>query len=219
MTLSGCAASAGDEEVAARVSSSAPVSSAVADPTNATSSTTPAVRSLTFTAVGDSITAGNVPDGVAVPYSGSWVPAATGGALEFVPSWAVSGATTQDMLAGVTPIVADVVVVMAGTNDLTSIPWEVSAANIRGIVDSVGVDDVVLSAVPPFDPAPEVAVAFNGRLEALAADEGWRFFDPWADLSLEGTYAAGASTDGVHPTPETASLVGTRVRGELLSRP
>jgi lysophospholipase L1-like esterase len=201
---------------------------ASAEPTSPTPSpATPAVAAvpaeeavLGFAVVGDSITAGTAsPQDPSVPGAGSWVPAAQGGPLEFRGGWAVPGATTADMLAGVRPADADVVVVLAGTNDVTQgIPWETRADNIQDIVDAVGVDDVLVSAIPPLDRRPAEALAHNGRLAALARERGWGFTDPWTDVRTpEGRFTSGASLDGTHPTSGVADAVGRRLRDALLS--
>ncbi|MFC7573739.1 SGNH/GDSL hydrolase family protein [Klenkia terrae] len=182
-------------------------------------STRPAPRPVTFTVVGDSITAGRVPDGVTVADSGSWVPAAAGGSLQFVPGWAVSGATTEDMRAGVVPVSADVVVIMGGTNDLQKVSAETTAADVLAIAQTVRAGQVVLAAIPPNDTAPTLATALNRRLGQLADQQGWVFVDPWTPVADQGRYVPGASADGVHPTVEVAEGVGRRIRAELLDLP
>jgi lysophospholipase L1-like esterase len=171
-------------------------------------------------AVGDSLTAGLVPlEELRSPGTGSWVGAAQGEPLEFRGGWAVPGATTADMLAGVEREDAEVVVVLAGTNDTgQGVPWEASAGNLRAIVDAVGVDEVLVSAIPPLDGRPTEALAYNTRLRALAQEQGWAFTDPWAGTRTPaGTFVPGASADGVHPTPEVADGVGRRIREALLA--
>jgi acyl-CoA thioesterase-1 len=214
VTVAGCAASASGSTGAADTSSAASQTSAGSLAPQG--STTTVTRTLTFTVVGDSITAGRVPNGASVPGSGSWVPTVGGAPLEFRPGWAVSGATTEDMRRGVTPTDADVVVIMGGTNDLQLLPWEVTAGDLRAIAATVDAGRVVLAAVPPNDPAPAAAEFMNDQLEALAREQGWKFFDPWWGISVEGRYLAGGSPDGVHPTVTVAELVGQRFREELL---
>ncbi|GAB3357437.1 SGNH/GDSL hydrolase family protein [Modestobacter lapidis] len=181
----------------------------------------PAAAAVTsFVAVGDSLTAGPVPlPELRFPGSGSWVGAAQGAALDLRGGWAVPGATTADMLAGVQRQDADVVVVLAGTNDISrGIPWATRAANIQAIVATVGAGDVLLSAVPPLDPHPAEALDHNSRLAALAQERGWAFTDPWTGVRTPaGTFVPGASADGVHPTPEVADAAGRRIREALLT--
>jgi hypothetical protein len=177
------------------------------------------VPSLGFAVVGDSISAGSQPvEGRQVRGTGSWVPAADTDPLVFRGGWAVPGATTADMRAGVQPVEVEAVVVMGGTNDLVNdVPWDVSRENLISVVDTVGAPDVLLSAVPPIDARPTAATAYNTHLERLAEERGWAFGDPWAWVRLEGRFIQGASPDGVHPTVEVAGQVGSRIRETLLA--
>lgn len=172
----------------------------------------------TFVAVGDSVTAGSVAvEGDAAPGVGSWIQSAASAPLEYRGAWAVPGATTADMLAGVSAMRADSLVLLGGTNDLIrGADPGAALASLVAITRTVGIADVVLVAVPPLDPNPSAAVALNQRLVALAAQQGWRFVDPWQGLGEDGAYLPGATMDGVHPTPEGADLVGTRIRSTLL---
>ncbi|MGY1693522.1 SGNH/GDSL hydrolase family protein [Geodermatophilus sp. SYSU D00814] len=173
-----------------------------------------------FAVVGDSITAGlDAPvEGTRVRGTGSWVPAADVAPLEFRGGWAVPGARTADMRAGVRPVEADVLVVLAGTNDvLGGVPWERTREDLLAAVAATGVTRVVLLAVPPIDVAPRAREDLNAHLAALAGERGWTSVDPWTDVATDrGTFTAGASADGVHPTQPVADLVGTRVRTALL---
>lgn len=209
--LAGCAAASGDvhhDDVGET-------------PTRATDATTPppAAEVMTgFVVVGDSITAGTERiDGNRIVGTGSWVPAAAAPPVTFLGGWAVPGSTSAAMLEGATPMTADVLVLMAGTNDLVGrIAWGTTRANLVAIVDRVGVRDVLLSAVPPIDArAPEV-VEYNRQLEILAAESGWRFVDPWTDVWDAGSFVDGTSSDGVHPVQEYADRAGLVIRTELL---
>ncbi|NEK87254.1 SGNH/GDSL hydrolase family protein [Blastococcus saxobsidens] len=159
--------------------------------------------------IGDSITQadGDVPRGRIGPTS--WLDTATGQGARFAGGWARAGATTEDMLAAATPVDADVLVILAGTNDpRAGISGEGTADNIRAVVDRVGVEQVVISAVPPRDPAPEIAVATNEVLAELADDEGWDFVDAMEDVREDDRYAPGMTDDGIHPTARAAALIG-----------
>lgn len=174
----------------------------------------------TFVAVGDSITAGTAAvtqplDGARGEGSASWLPAAEQeSGWDLVDGWAVPGATTADMLAGVTgrDWSADVLVVMAGTNDLAqSLPWAESAANLQGIAAAVGAPTVVAVAIAPSDPRPDARNGFNAALADLAAQRGWTYLDPWPDVDAGGAFTPGAAEDGVHPTPDVAAATGRRI--------
>jgi lysophospholipase L1-like esterase len=148
----------------------APTSAAPGSPAPATTAPAPP---RTFVAVRDSITAGATD--VSQPLVGdrvqgdaSWLPAAEQqGGLDLVAGWAVPGATTADMLAGVetTDWTADVLVVMAGTNDLgRGLPWGQSAADLEGVVAAAGAPTVVVVAIAPNDPHPAARNGFNAAL-------------------------------------------------------
>jgi hypothetical protein len=102
-----------------------------------------------FVVVGDSITAGTEPmEGRQIVGQRSWVPAAEGAPLDFRGGLAVPGATTTYLRDGVTPLEADVLVLLAGTNDITQrMPWEASRVNLETIVGTAGVPDVLLVAI------------------------------------------------------------------------
>ncbi|MGY1747109.1 SGNH/GDSL hydrolase family protein [Blastococcus sp. SYSU D00695] len=170
--------------------------------------------------MGDSLTAGVEPlAGTRVPHAWSWLPGAVGEPLDYRGGWAVPGARTDAMLAGTGRVEADVLVVLAGTNDLIGgIPWDTSRDNLREIVERIGVDDVLVVAVPPLDPAPAAAAEYDARLAELATDEGWQYLDPWDEATDGDRWATGASADGVHPTEPVAERAGGRIRSALLDR-
>jgi lysophospholipase L1-like esterase len=194
--------------------------------TPATTTSRPSDDRVSFVVVGDSITAGPIPieatgaqeEAVQQFGSGSWLPKAQGRPLRFLGGWAVSGATTEEMRAGVVPAKADVVVVMAGTNDLLrGVPWEQTRANLLAIVDTVGVHDVLVSAVPPADELPAGRQDFDQRLRELADQQGWHLVDPWVSVEQQdGSWVPGASADGVHPTQATADAAGRVLRAAVL---
>jgi lysophospholipase L1-like esterase len=203
-----------------------PTSALPSGPAPATSdpATSDPATPRTFLAVGDSITAGATD--VAQPLVGdrvqgdaSWLPAAEqGSGWDLVDGWAVPGATTADMLAGVEPTdwTADVLVVMAGTNDLArGLPWEESAAHLEGIVAAAGAPTTVVVAIAPSDLRPAARNGYNAALAGLAGANGWTYLDPWDEVDAGGSFAPGASPDGVHPTPAVAADVGSRIGRSL----
>ncbi|MFC7406006.1 SGNH/GDSL hydrolase family protein [Georgenia alba] len=178
----------------------------------------PADGAIRLAAVGDSITEADSPDfGAGRLGTESWVHHAVGEDVALVGGWAQWGATTAEMAAAVEPEDADVLVIMAGTNDLGGgEPREETLANIRDIAQTVDAEDVVLSAVPPLDRTPDVATALNADLEALARDEGWHWVDAAAAVRDGERFAEGTTVDGVHPTTRGAELIGARVRAVVL---
>ncbi|MGY1692183.1 SGNH/GDSL hydrolase family protein [Geodermatophilus sp. SYSU D01105] len=175
----------------------------------------------TFAVVGDSITAGGaVISDRHVEGEASWVPAAAeSSGLTFVGGWAVPGATTGDMLRAQVPADADVVVVMAGTNDvLQDRPWDESADNLTRLAaaaTAAGVDTVVVSAIAPNDVDTPGRQAYNAALASLATQRGWVLVDPWGEIDDDGRFAPGTTTDGTHLPPEVAASVGTRLGEQL----
>ncbi|MGY1741940.1 MULTISPECIES: SGNH/GDSL hydrolase family protein [unclassified Blastococcus] len=172
-----------------------------------------------FAVVGDSITAGGaVIDGAVVAGGASWVPAADAATgLRLVDGWAVPGARTTDMLAGVPPMAADVLVVMAGTNDVMQVrPWEESAAALEGIVATAGARRVVVVAIAPNDVVTPARQQYDAALARLAAARGWTHVDPWGAADAgDGTWVPGASADGVHPEAAVAAEAGRRIGAAL----
>jgi acyl-CoA thioesterase I len=198
-------------------SGAAPSSSPTAEGTASSAPSETGAPGIRFAVIGDSITAGSLAiDGDHVPGTGSWVPTADAAPVQFVGGTAVPGATTEEMRRYDVPEGSDVVVLMAGTNDvLGGVPWEESRSNLLAIGATAGETDVILSAVPPSDLRPRETLAYNERLRVLAAEQEWAFIDPWTGFAVDGRYAPGASADGIHPTPAVAAAVGLAIRAEL----
>ena len=121
------------------------------------------------------------------------------------------------MADSVGPVDADVLVVLAGTNDVAfSISFDDSAANLDRIIEVVGIEDVVVVSIPPMDALPNGAAAYNERLEDLAADRGWRFVDASAGLrTVDGRFREGMSSDALHPSVEGARVLGEAIATAL----
>lgn len=130
---------------------------------------------------------------------------------QFVGGWAKKGSTTQMILGSVKPVTADVLVIIAGTNDIDKLTFAQSASNIEGIVSTVGAKRAIISSIPPYDPAPEKAVAYNAQLEAFAKAHGWTFVDSMAAVRDGDRYAPGMTFEGVHPTEQAVKLIGTAI--------
>jgi len=177
----------------------------------------PSLEPVTFAVVGDSISARANRAGIDQS-AGSWTSYATDDDLEFVDSgWAQSGAKLREMQQNLTTVDADVLVILAGTNDLTT---GVSVADRLAIVGTLaqqsGAGRIVVSAVPPYDALPAASTEWNAALAEYAADNGWQFVDPWAALrTTDDTYIPRYSVDGIHPTNEAAELVGIAIRAAL----
>jgi lysophospholipase L1-like esterase len=174
--------------------------------------------STRFVAVGDSITVGNSPafsDG----FTGtlSWVTYARSRKLLFAGGWAAGGATTLRMAQSIRPVKADVLVILAGTNDLAQgMPFSETAANLNLIVAEIGAPRVVVSAIPPRDSAPTATAAFNVTLQAFVLSRGWDWIDAPSSLRSGAVYAPGMSLDGVHPTGAGAEALGKAFQAALI---
>lgn len=176
-----------------------------------------------LTAIGDSLT-GSDGDLAGDDFGpGTWLshalgPGEDGRSVEWVGGWAVPGATTDVMRAQAEPHPdADVLVVLAGTNDIAlGVPAEEIGANIEAIVATVGAPRVIVASVPPIEWAPDLAPRHNAALEALAREHGWEFADVAADLRRGDGWGPGMSDDGVHPTEAGYAVLGRALREALL---
>jgi lysophospholipase L1-like esterase len=162
----------------------------------------PGAMPTTFAVIGDSISTRASREGVDMS-SGSWTTYASQLGAEFVAEgWAESGAKLLEMHANVTPITADVLVVLAGTNDLDG---ELTVDNrlwlVSDIVKKAGAERVILSAVPPLDRDP-------------AASTEWKTL-----RTEQGTYVAGYTPDGMHPTAPAAVVAGEALRVAIVAVP
>jgi lysophospholipase L1-like esterase len=180
------------------------------------------VAVLQVSAVGDSITEADSDDFDEGDIGrGSWAAYADGAGVRVTGGWAHAGATTADMLAGVTDDVAAgaikeppaMLVVMGGSNDIDDgVPIPTILDNLSAIVKTLGADRVTLSTVPPEAAVQSTVDELNAQLPALAAQQGWRFADPMVDVRApDGSWLPGMSEDGVHPTQRGARLIGKRL--------
>ena len=222
--LAGCRTAADDTTRGDDATAAGATASTADGPTASSSAPSPSPATvadvLRVAVVGDSITAGTGPNSsFESPGDQSWLIGAAGAPLAFVTGWAVPGTTSAQMRAGVGPMDADVLVLMAGTNDLQlGTPWEETRDQLLGIVDAVGVQRTVLLAVPPLDELPSQRLEFDQHAAELAREQDWTYADPWTEVAVGGSYVPGASSDGVHPTPATAAVAGAAVRQTLLDQ-
>lgn len=168
---------------------------------------------VSFAAVGDSITALSE-QGSLYPWQ-SWVPAATSHLTPFVAGgYAVPGRTTADMLAGTTPLAADVLVIEGAVNDVNlGIPTSTTLSNLDEIAAAADCPRVIVAALPPNDRKPAAALTYNQALRAHALDVGWTFVDPWrSSRQVDGTWMPEAAWDDLHPTAEVAVVAGLTLR-------
>jgi lysophospholipase L1-like esterase len=169
-------------------------------------------HAISFAFAGDSTTA--QPD--------SWIHQLTDPRITAVGGFARDGFTSQQVLSNITPVKADVLVVMLGINDLHFVQTENIeniVANVNRIVARVGVSRVIVSAVAPSDVtywAPNAADSRSaqGRLNiALKRDSlahEWTFVDPYSKIrTSDGGYRAGFTIDNIHPTVAGYAIVAS----------
>jgi len=170
-------------------------------------------HAVSFAVVGDSITAW------AGKESGSWTSYAGADGVHFSgQGWARNGAPLALMEANTPALHEDVLVVLAGTNDLRSaVPFEERLDILDSIVEKSRMDRVLVASVPPYDPEPGLATEWNAALREHADDAGYAFVDPWEGVRTGAArYAADTTPDGVHPTPDAARQAGERMRDAIL---
>ena len=125
------ALAAGSAAIALLAGCSAPGAAERPRPTEASADRPDAATDVTFAAVGDSITVADSPDFMGGDLGdGSWATYVEGAGFGFAGGWAEWGATTGRMAEQVASYDADVLVVLAGTNDVAfGIPFAESAGS------------------------------------------------------------------------------------------
>ncbi|MBT1675188.1 SGNH/GDSL hydrolase family protein [Curtobacterium aurantiacum] len=196
------------------LSSAAPSTAAVTPAAPATAAAAAAAPSkLTWTYAGDSLT--EMPK--------SWMRQLKDTTMTNVGGTAIGNATTTRILDDAEAHDADVLVVMAGTNDLR---YQRSSAsilqNIDKIATKVGADHVVISAIAPSNATNsgkshvdrrKLGEVLNRDLQNHALTRGWMFVDPWAaDRRLDGGWPSSRTYDGVHPTVAMSKKVSVRMQ-------
>lgn len=179
------------------------------------------IKQVAMAAIGDSITAFTDRNGARTPWS--WVRTAAVGGVQDAGGYRHWGDNTAQILAHTGRVKADVVVVMAGTNDIGDgthpVPTAQTLANVSAIFDRAGVKARILSAVAPKnDGGAAATLKLNQALRQLAAQKGWTFVDPWATLrTSNGRWVAGATVDGTHPTARSGAIAGAALRAAVVA--
>ncbi|CAN5268117.1 hypothetical protein BH09ACT1_BH09ACT1_12120 [soil metagenome] len=195
------------------------ITASTSQSSEASAATKPAAdRAVSIATLGDSITISFDTDTRAEPAaSQSWVPYAVGNRITWSAGYAHSGYTTGAIAGETRRYKADVLVILAGTNDvIAGIPFAPSANNLKAMVARAKVKKVIVSAIPPLDIHPAAAAAYNVSLRKLAARQHWTYVDATSALRSGNVYATGLTEDGVHPTPAGAKLIGTALRRAIL---
>lgn len=174
---------------------------------------------VTIVTLGDSLTIADGAETSGEPTSSrSWVPAAVGHGVVWSAGFAHGGFTTAMILDDTHRYNADVLVILAGTNDtLQGVPFSQSALSLRAIVAKAGVARVIVAAIPPIDFAPHDAALYNVKLKTLAAKENWDYVDAAKGLRDRDHYIDGLTVDGIHPTAEGAEIFGEALHRAILS--
>ena len=212
LLLAGCTAGAGADLARSPDVPPPPVRHANLDPDVLADPEVPA----TIAIVGDSTTAWDY--SVGGDPTLSWTTTALQ-SVQMVCGWAESGATVSVMLEAATPCPqARFLVLMGGTNDIPGggpIPDRLAA--IDGIAATVGAQYTVLVLVAPLDKYASGVLEWNTALTAHAQQRGWILVDPWAPVrDPSGAFLPGTAIwDNVHPTPETAVVVGSNLARAL----
>ena len=178
----------------------------------------PAIEPITFAAVGDSVTAGDSPDFTAGQVGPlSWVSYASGHGVRFEGGWAVGGTTTETMATSATPVDATVLVIVAGTNDVSQgLSFQQTESHLKAIATGVGIQDVIVSSIPPKDDDVKGPAEYNSKLQAFAESQGWTFVDAMDGVRRGSHYIEGYTLDGVHPTAEAARIIGESLRAAIV---
>ncbi|WP_415853782.1 SGNH/GDSL hydrolase family protein [Sinomonas sp. G460-2] len=203
--------------VVAPTASGTPTPSSVPTPSSASPTPTPTAATYRFAAVGDAITLADSTDFAdGQTGSTSWVTYAASPNLVFSGGWAGAGATTAKIAANVKQLDVDVLVIVAGTNDVTQgVAFAQTTTNLDRIVTTVGARRVVVSAIPPRDADPRPTADFNASLRKLAIQRHWAFIDSAAGVRAGDVYAPGMTLDGVRPTKDAAQIIGKAIAGAI----
>lgn len=165
---------------------------------------------IQFASAGDSISALADNNGKIIWWS--WVRDAVGdGGLKYVGVYMRAGADTAMLAAHAAPTKAAVMVVLAGTNDVSQgVDPNLTMRNINRIFADSQTPHRVLVAIPPRNLDHVVqTTALNVIMARYAAAEGWVFVDPWTTVrEPDGTWAPGTSSDKLHPSVATGQVVG-----------
>jgi lysophospholipase L1-like esterase len=177
--------------------------------------TNDASATVSVIAVGDSLATGDGHDSVPSD-PGSWT-MYLGDRIDVVGGWRRDGANTQLMADNMADSRADLLVIMAGTNDIgQGLPLEATLDNLRRIRDKATVKAVVLAAIPPQADSPERVTSFNESIRNLATESGWTWVDPWASVRGASGWTEGSSIDGVHPLTPAYRAAGSSIAATVI---
>ena len=176
---------------------------------------TPEARITTFAVAGDSLTAwdnDSFPEPRGEFADVTWLHWAASPTIRLSGGYARQGAFAADIAEAIDEVDAEVLVVMAGSNDIGVTDPATALAAIEAIVAAAGVDAVVVCAIPPQRGFTAEATAHNAALVALAAEHDWAFVDPWVSVrDASGEWVEESTFDGIHPTADGAKAAGALI--------
>lgn len=174
---------------------------------------------ISFTVMGDSNTAANLgtlDDGLRAAVS--WPHFTEQQGLLRVGGVARNGYTMPQLARLAQPEQADVLVVMAGTNDLTrGVRREATLAALEWASEVVGAQSVLVVAVPPRTGRGAETDSMNAWLAEMASERGWDAVDPWRwTRGSDGGWADPAcAADALHATPAAYERMGLEIARHL----
>ena len=134
--------------------------------------------------------------------------------------YAQNGRTSAQILQAIAPVPHDVLVIMAGTNDVRlGIAPTTVVANLDQIVKKMGSTRVVIALTPPNDNLNakginqrERGYNLNRALVNHAAKRGWLVVDPFSSFRrVTNGWVAGFSKDRIHPVPAASKAAADRM--------
>lgn len=140
-----------------------------------------------------------------------------GESVEVVGGYVRSGVTTTRLAQNTTKVDADVLIILAGANDIQQdVPLATSAANMKQIVQATGITRVLISATTPVNSKPGTTASYNEQLRQLAQTNGWSYVDAPAGVRNGNVYAAGMSNSGgIQPNAAAARIIGEAIAAAL----
>ena len=136
-------------------------------------------------------------------------------------SFGVGGALSSALATQAANVpVGTACLVMEGTNDAaSSVTVSTHITNMKAAVAvllSRGVTPIVIAS-PPRDTTTALIDSYSVAERVWCIDEGLYFCDPWGKLTdTDGTWSAGASGDGDHPTNQGYYTAGKMIADQLL---
>lgn len=181
-----------------------------------------------FVALGDSISTADTAATGGGGYGAAWphlACALSGQRLAFRGNAGVAGERSDQILARVPNVVAlgaNIVVVMAGVNDITQgISFSAWSGNIKAIVAQLRASGIrpVLATLPPRSTSTYLAqiIQWNAWLKAYARQHNLDLLDFFSVLvdPLTGLYKAGWTVDGLHPSQTAHVQIANYVVSQL----